>query len=60
VGIDAEGEARIGVAEIIGDGTDGLAGVDEHRGVEVAKSVHAVGPSGSYASGHQGRLGLTR
>jgi len=29
VGVDAEGEAGIGVAEIIGDGTDGLAGVDE-------------------------------
>ncbi len=60
MGVDPEGETGIGVAEIIGDGTDGLAGVDEHRGVEVAKSVHTVGPGGGYASGLQSRLPRVR
>ncbi len=31
MGVDAEGEAGIGVAEVVGDGPDGLAGVDEHE-----------------------------
>ncbi len=31
VSVDAEGEAGIGVAEVVGDGPDGLAGVDEHE-----------------------------
>ena len=42
MGVDAQGEAGVGVAEVLGDGLDGLAGVDEHGGVEVAEGVHAV------------------
>jgi hypothetical protein len=30
VGVDAEGEAWIRVTEVVGDGSHGLAGVDEH------------------------------
>jgi len=42
VGADAEGEAGVGVAEVVGDGPDALSGVVEHRGVEVAEGVHAI------------------
>jgi hypothetical protein len=42
VGVNAKGEAWVGVTEEIGDGSDRLAGIDQDRGVEVAEGVHAV------------------
>lgn len=56
MGVDPEGEAGVGVAEVVGDGADGLAGVDEHGSVEVAQRVHAVVPSGRDAGGLEGGL----
>jgi hypothetical protein len=55
VGVDAEGEAWIRVTEVVGDGSHGLAAIDEDRGVEVAEGVHAVG-SGRLHAGDLERL----
>lgn len=46
MGVDAEGEAGVGVAAVVGSGSNGLAGVDEDRRVEVAEGEHAVGAGG--------------
>lgn len=35
VGVDAEGEAGIGMAEVLRQGPDRLAGIEQHRGIEV-------------------------
>ncbi|MGW7284812.1 hypothetical protein ACWGH4_04850 [Streptomyces sp. NPDC054847] len=40
--MDAERQAGVGVAEVLGEGLDVLARVQEDRGVEVAQGVHAV------------------
>jgi hypothetical protein len=39
VRIDPQGEARIGVSEVVGEGTDRLAGVEQDRGEVVAEGV---------------------
>jgi hypothetical protein len=51
VGVDPKGETRVGVSEMLGHRLHGLAGVDEHRRVEVPERVHAVGATGFDASG---------
>ena len=37
-------EARIGVAQVLGQGLDRLATVEQHRGIEVPKRVKSLGP----------------
>ncbi len=56
MGVDAEGEAGVRVAEVLGDGLDGSAGIDEHGGVEVPQGVHAVVSAGLDTGGHEGAV----
>ena len=40
--VDAKREPRVAVTEVRAQGSDALAGVQQHGGVEVPESVHAV------------------
>jgi hypothetical protein len=51
MGVGPQGEARIAVPQVLGDRLDALARIQQHRGVEVPKRVHAV---------RSGRLDLGR
>src|SRR5437764_8045973 len=42
VGVHAQGEARVGMTQIVGYRSHGLAGIDEYGRVEVPQSMHAV------------------
>ena len=43
--VDTQGEFRVGVSEVLGDGVGLLTGVDEYGGIEVLEGVHAVAAS---------------
>ncbi len=42
VGVDPQGEPRIGVAQILGQGPDRHPTIEQHRGVVVAQGVHLI------------------